>query len=86
MHRRTARRGTAALAAVAVVAAVLGALTACTAPENGDAVTGIVPAPTSAEYPDAAPFRLDASSRLVASGAGAAAVAELFAEQARRAT
>ena len=86
MHRRTARRGTAALAAAAVVAAVLGALTACTAPENGDAVTGIVPAPTSAEYPDAAPFRLDASSRLVASGAGAAAVAELFGEQARRAT
>ena len=86
MHRRTARRSSAALAAATVVATVLGALTACTAPENGDAVIGIVPAPTSAEFPDAAPFRLDASSRIVASGAGADPVAELFAEQARRAT
>ncbi len=50
-------------------------------------MTGIIPAPVSidlrAEDP---PFRLTAASRLVASGLGAAGVAETFAEPARRAT
>lgn len=86
MRRRTARRNTAALAAVVVLGAALGLLTACTPPQNGDAVTGIVPAPSSAEWPDAAPFRLTADSRIVASGVGAADVADGFAERARRAT
>lgn len=85
MHSRTTRRST-AVAALAAAATVLGALTACTAPQNGDAVIGIVPAPISAEYPDAAPFRLETSSRIVATGDGAADVAERFAEQVRRAT
>lgn len=97
MHRRTARRAArrprtlraaaAATAAAATAAAVLlGTLTACTAPENGDAVIGIVPAPTSIELHEASPFRLTAESRLVASGPGAADVAERFAERARGAT
>ena len=68
------------------MAAVLGSLTACTAEQNGDAVTGIIPAPTSFELREEAPFRLTGSSRLVADGEGAAAVAETFARQARAAT
>ena len=88
MHRRTAphRHRLVALATVAAIAAVLGSLTACTAEQNGDAVTGIIPAPTSFELREGRPFRLIASSRLVASGEGAAAVAETFARQARAAT
>ena len=97
MHRRTAparrsgrlpggvRRRLASLASVAAMA-VLGSLTACTAEQNGDAVTGIVPAPTSFELREEAPFRLTGSSRLVVDGEGAAAVAETFARQARAAT
>jgi hexosaminidase len=87
MHRRTAPlRRTVALVATAAVVAI--AASACTSPEeNGDAVTGIIPAPVSFELRDGdAPFRLTEGSRLVASGAGAAAVAETFAERARAAT
>ena len=88
MHRRTADprllRRLAALAAVAAIAAL--GLTACTADQNGDAVTGIIPAPTSFELRDGSPFRLTDASRLVADGAGAAAVAETFARQLRAAT
>lgn len=71
------------LAAVVVIAA-----SGCTsAEENGDAVTGIIPAPVSFELrDDAAPFRLTEESRLVVSGDGAAAVAETFAARARAAT
>ena len=101
MHRRTAPahrpgrlpdrpgrpgRRLAALASVVAMAGVLGSLTACTAEQNGDAVTGIIPAPTSFELREEAPFRLTGSSRLVADGEGAAAVAETFARQARAAT
>ncbi len=68
------------------MAAALGSLTACTAEQNGDAVTGIIPAPTSFELREEAPFRLTGTSRLVADGEGAAAVAETFARQARAAT
>ena len=42
-------------------------------------MTGIIPAPTSFELRDERPFRLTESSRLVADGEGAAAVAETFA-------
>ncbi|MFF2372708.1 beta-N-acetylhexosaminidase [Agromyces sp. NPDC058110] len=49
-------------------------------------MTGIVPAPVSAEYPDRAPFRLDERTRLVVSGEGADGVAETFAERARTST
>ncbi|GAA1838049.1 beta-N-acetylhexosaminidase [Agromyces salentinus] len=50
-------------------------------------MTGIVPAPISAEYPEgAAPFRLDDTTRLLVSGDGAAGVAETFAAMARRST
>jgi len=50
-------------------------------------MTGIIPAPTSFDLrDDAAPFRITADSRLVATGAGAAAVAETFARLARAAT
>jgi hexosaminidase len=76
----------AAVAAVAGVALLAGTLTACTADENGDAVTGIVPAPTTFETHDAPPFRLSPDSRLVATGDGAAAVAETFARQVRAAS
>lgn len=64
------------------------AASGCTsAEENGDAVTGIVPAPVSFELrDDTAPFRLTEESRLVVSGDGAAAVAETFAALARAAT
>lgn len=88
MHRRTAPRHHAphAVVAVAATAVLLGSLTACTAEENGDAVTGIVPAPASVEWLEEPPFRLTAASRIVASGVGATDVAERFAEQARRAT
>ncbi|MDR6906810.1 hexosaminidase [Agromyces sp. 3263] len=86
MRRRSIRATTAALTAVAALAPLATTLTACTADENGDAVTGIVPAPTTFETHDAPPFRLTAESRLVATGEGAAAVAETFAAQARAAT
>ena len=71
-----------------IAAVVTIAASSCTSPEeNGDAVTGIIPAPVSFELrADAAAFRLTEGSRLVASGAGAAAVAETFAERARAAT
>ncbi|MBT2498204.1 beta-N-acetylhexosaminidase [Agromyces sp. ISL-38] len=64
------------------------AASACTSTqENGDAMAGIIPAPVSLELrDDATPFRLTESSRLVASGEGAAAVAETFAGLARAAT
>jgi hexosaminidase len=55
--------------------------------ENGDAVTGIIPAPASFRlHEGAAPFLLGDRARIVASGAGAAAVAATFAGQARAAT
>lgn len=74
-------------ALLAIAAAIMTVASACTSPdENGDAVTGIIPAPISYEPRDAAPFRLTAESRLVVAGSGAAGVAETFAEQARRAT
>ncbi|GAA1506320.1 hexosaminidase [Agromyces terreus] len=81
-------RRTRTVAAGLTLIALLAALTACTDPtQNGDAVTGIVPAPVSAEYPaGAAPFTLDGSARLVVSGDGAAAVAETFGAALRRAT
>ncbi len=88
MHRRTARlhlpRRLATLAMVAAIAAL--GLTACTPDQNGDAVTGIIPAPTSFELRDGSPFRLTDASRIVADGEGAAAVAETFARQVRAAT
>ncbi|WP_448005684.1 family 20 glycosylhydrolase [Agromyces bauzanensis] len=50
-------------------------------------MSGIVPAPASIELrDDAAPFRLTDDARIVARGAGAAAVAETFAARARAAT
>ncbi|MGI9822539.1 family 20 glycosylhydrolase [Agromyces sp. Marseille-Q5079] len=86
MPRRTRTAAAIGLAAIAIATT----LTACTAPapaQNGDAVTGIVPAPVSAAYPEgAAPFTLEESSRLVANGDGAAAVAETFAALARTST
>ncbi|MEJ3403768.1 beta-N-acetylhexosaminidase [Rathayibacter sp. YIM 133350] len=63
---------------IAVVAAV-AVLAGCTAapPSNEEsAVPQIVPQPVSLKTTDAAPFELVARSRLVASGDGAAAVAE----------
>ncbi|MET4157371.1 beta-N-acetylhexosaminidase [Agromyces sp. PvR057] len=67
--------------------AIAATLTACTAPaKNGDAMTGIVPAPISADYPDRAPFTLQETTRLVATGEGAAAVAETFGALARVST
>ncbi|WP_448810847.1 family 20 glycosylhydrolase [Agromyces bauzanensis] len=71
-----------------VAAAVVSAASACGSPDqNGDAVPGIIPAPTSIELRgDAAPFRLTDGSRIVVRGAGAAAVAETFAARARAAT
>jgi hexosaminidase len=89
MHRCTTRlRRTDALFAAAVVAAVAVALSGCSpTEENGDVMTGIIPAPVSFELrEDAAPFRLDENSRVVARGAGAAAVAETFAAPVRAAT
>ncbi|HVL60772.1 MAG TPA: glycoside hydrolase family 20 zincin-like fold domain-containing protein, partial [Microbacterium sp.] len=71
-----------------VIAVGVTGLSAC-APmdEIGDAVPGVIPAPVSFDVRDGAePFRLTESTRLVASGAGAAAVAETFAEVARAAT
>lgn len=76
----------AAVASLVAIAAAVGSLTACTAEQNGDAVTGIIPAPTSFVLHEGAPFRLTESSRLVAAGEGASAVAETFARQARAAT
>ncbi|MDQ2661001.1 MAG: beta-N-acetylhexosaminidase [Actinomycetota bacterium] len=88
MHRRTAPlRGTADLIAAALVVAVAAAATACTAPDqNGDAVTGIIPAPAEFTRDDAAAFVLAEESRIVAAGDGAAAVAETFAARVRAAT
>ncbi|MDQ0893117.1 family 20 glycosylhydrolase [Agromyces ramosus] len=86
MHRRTARlrRAVALIATAAVVAA---AASACTSPDqNGAAVTGIIPAPAQFTLDDAPAFVLSAESRLVATGDGAAAVAETFAAPARAAT
>ncbi|WP_164863591.1 beta-N-acetylhexosaminidase [Agromyces sp. LHK192] len=49
--------------------------------------TGIVPLPASAEYrPDDTPFRLAGDTKLVASGDGAAAIAELLADRLRGGT
>ena len=76
----------AAVASLVAIAAAVGPLTACTAEQNGDAVTGIIPAPTSFVLHEGAPFRLTKSSRLVAAGEGASAVVETFARQARAAT
>jgi hexosaminidase len=72
-----------------LIAASVGAAASACAPteENGDAVIGIIPAPLSFEpREDSPPFRLTASSRVVASGDGASAVAETFAEPVRAAT
>lgn len=85
MHRRTARLGRAV--ALIATAAVVAAVSACTSPDqNGEAVTGIIPAPTQFTLDDAPAFVLSAESRLVATGEGAAAVAETFAAPARAAT
>ncbi len=76
------------LALIVIAVGVTAAASAC-APmdEIGDAVPGVIPAPVSFDVRDGAePFRLTESTRLVASGAGAAAVAETFAEVARAAT
>ena len=72
----------------AIVAAILVAASACTSPdENGDAVTGIIPAPVSFELlADVEPFRLSEATRVVALGDGAAEVAEGFAAGVRAAT
>jgi hexosaminidase len=86
MHRRTFRAGVAVAAALTGLALLSTTLTACTADENGDAVTGIVPAPTAFETPGGPPFRLTDGTRIVAAGDGAAAVAETFAGQVRAAT
>ncbi|SFR72712.1 hexosaminidase [Agromyces sp. CF514] len=73
--------------AIALALVLATPLTACTAPaQNGEPMTGIVPAPVSADYPDRAPFELDETTRLVASGEGAAGVAETFAALARTST
>ncbi|PWC04975.1 beta-N-acetylhexosaminidase [Agromyces badenianii] len=61
-------------------------LRTCTAlQQNGEAVTGIIPAPVDIECTDAAPFVLTGRSRFVAVG-DAASVAETFAARARIAT
>ncbi|GAA1946363.1 family 20 glycosylhydrolase [Agromyces allii] len=84
---RTAARRLVSAAALALALAATTTLTACTAPaQNGESMTGIVPAPISADYPDRAPFTLDSDTRLVATGEGAAAVAETFAAFARVST
>jgi hexosaminidase len=86
MHRRTAPlRRTAGLVAAALV--VAAAASACTFPDqNGDAVTGIIPAPAEFALGEAPPFVLSGESRLVATGEGAAAIAETFAARTRIAT
>ncbi|MFB9308975.1 hexosaminidase [Agromyces hippuratus] len=72
-----------------ITASLVGAVVAlggCTATqENGDAVTGIIPAPVEFELTHGAPFTITDETRFVASG-DAAAVAETFAAQARLAT
>ncbi|MEF3403425.1 beta-N-acetylhexosaminidase [Agromyces sp. CCNWLW203] len=85
MHRRRSRsRITAFLIAAGLFAPAL-ALTGCTAQQNGDAVTGIIPAPVEFELTSGDSFALTEESRFVAEGE-AAAVAETFAVQARLAT
>lgn len=91
MHRRSSRTGTIATGTTATLlgAVLIGAVLAlggCTAmKQNGDAVTGIIPAPVEFELTGGAPFALTADSRFIATG-DAAAVAETFAAQARIAT
>ena len=88
MQRRRTSRTRAVLAAV-LAASITAALVGCTADaeQNGEAVTGIIPAPASITLePAAASFALTEATRLVASGDGAAAVAETFAAGARAAT
>ncbi|WP_082571393.1 family 20 glycosylhydrolase [Agromyces sp. Root1464] len=88
MQRRTRTRTSTRTAAHLVAAALIGttlALTGCTAQQNGDAVTGIIPAPVEFELTGGGPFTLTEESRFVADGE-AAAVAETFAAQARIAT
>lgn len=85
-RRRRTGRPFATLAAALVAATILAA---CSAEphENGDAVTGIIPAPATFELDDdAKPFRLTDASRFVARDEGAAGVAETFARQVRAAT
>ncbi|HEY9323943.1 MAG TPA: hypothetical protein VIP50_03345, partial [Agromyces sp.] len=88
MHRRsrpsTRTRIAASLIAAALVCPAL-ALAGCTAQQNGDAVTGIIPAPVEFELTGGGSFTLTEESRFVAEGE-AAAVAETFAAQARLAT
>ena len=85
MRRRIRTTAAVGLMTAGLLGAVL-ALGGCTAAkENGDAVTGIIPAPVEFELAGGAPFTLTADSRLVAAGE-AAAVAETFAAQARSAT
>ena len=88
MHRRsrpsTRTRIAASLIAAALVCPAL-ALAGCTAQQNGDAVTGIIPAPVEFELTGGGSFTLTEESRLVAEGE-AAAVAETFAAQSRLAT
>ncbi|WP_022894126.1 beta-N-acetylhexosaminidase [Agromyces subbeticus] len=90
MHRRS-RPGTRTrtrIAASLIVAAVVCpalALAGCTAQQNGDAVTGIIPAPVEFELTGGGSFTLTEESRFVAEGE-AATVAETFAAQARLAT
>ncbi|SIN95289.1 beta-N-acetylhexosaminidase [Agromyces cerinus] len=76
---------TVGLITASLVAAVL-ALGGCTATqENGDAVTGIIPAPVQFELTHGTPFTVTDETRFVASG-DAGSVAETFAAQARLAT
>lgn len=89
MQRRTRTRTRTRITASLTVATLVGAALAlggCTATqENGDAVTGIIPAPVEFELAGGAPFVLTEDSRFIAEGE-AAAVAETFAAQARTAT
>ena len=89
MHRRSTpehgpRLPVAGLAAVTLVLTLGGCI--ATPQENGDTVTGIIPAPTEFAPGDGPAFVLTEESRLVVEGEGAAGVAETFAAGARAAT
>ena len=89
MHRRsTPAHGphlpVAGLAAVALVLTLGGCIAA--PQENGDTVTGIIPAPTEFALGDGPAFVLTEASQLVVEGEGAAGVAGAFAAGARAAT
>ncbi|WP_350349256.1 family 20 glycosylhydrolase [Agromyces sp. G08B096] len=85
MRRRTRTTRARLMAAATGLLVAASALAGCTGPDqNGDAVPGIIPAPTAFELREAdEPFRLTPDSRIIADGPGAADVAALLAETLR---